>query len=234
MLEVGHIDVFYGSFQVLRDVSIQVGDGDLVVLVGSNGHGKSTLLKAICGLAKPKVGTIIYNGTPINPLPCHKIVEMGLTYIAEDRELFSEMSVIENLKLGAFTNNARRQYKENVELVFQLFPKLSLLANRSALTLSGGEARMLAIGRGLMSSAKFLAIDEPSLGLAPNLRSEVYSTIQKIHERGISILLVEQSLPQVLEMATRVFLMEEGQIVFEGNREQARKEERLSGAYLVS
>jgi branched-chain amino acid transport system ATP-binding protein len=232
MLEVDKIDTFYGEFQVLRKVSIDVGKGELKVLLGPNGHGKSTLLKAICGLIKPASGSIRFEGREISHLPSDKIVEMGVTYIAEDRELFPEMTVMENLKMGAYNRNARQSEAQNLEYVFELFPKLKVMSKRWASTLSGGEARMLAIARGLMSNARFLAIDEPSLGLAPILRIEVLNKIKEIHANGMSILLVEQNIPQFAELADDIYLMEEGQIVFSGDKQEALNNPTLKEAYL--
>ena len=185
MLEVNRLSTFYGQFQALKDVSINVAEAELVAIFGPNGHGKSTLLKTICGLLIPQSGTINYHGREIQGLATKTIVEMGLVYIPEDRYLFTELTILENLKLGAFNRNARSKEKLNLDYVFELFPRLRDWKNRQALTLSGGEARMLAIGRGLMSSPKFLAIDEPSIGLAPNLRANVFTKIKEINTSGI-------------------------------------------------
>ena len=197
MLEVDKINTFYGEFQALKEVSIKVNDGELVVIFGPNGHGKSTLLKTICGLLTPTSGCIKFDGKQVNGVPTPKIVEMGIVYIAEERHLFPEMTVLENLKLGAYNRDVRPKENENFDYVFQLFPRLKEWRKRITSTLSGGEARMLAIGRGLMSAAKFLAIDEPSFGLAPNLSTDVFNRIKEIKESGISVLLVEQSIAQV-------------------------------------
>jgi len=232
MLEINKVNTFYGEFQVLKDVSLKVNDGELVVLFGPNGHGKSTLLKTICGLLTPASGSIKFNGEEITKLPTQKIVEMGLVYIAEARHLFPEMTVLENLKLGAYNANARRKEAENLDYVFQLFPRLKGWRNRLASTLSGGEARMLAIGRGLMSSAKFLAIDEPSFGLAPHLRIDVFKKIGEVKKSGVSILLVEQAIAEATELADRVYLMEDGRIVFEGDKEEALSNKTVREAFL--
>ena len=232
MLEVEEIDVFYGEFQVLSKVSIEVGEGELRILLGPNGHGKSTLLKTISGLLKPASGSIRFGDQPISQLPCEKIVERGLIYIAEDRELFPEMTVMENLKMGAYSRSARKSEAENMEYVFELFPKLKWMGKRFASTLSGGEARMLAIARGLMSNAKFLAVDEPSLGLAPILRVEVFNKLKEIHAKGMSILLVEQNIPQLADIAEKIYLMEEGRIVFSGDNEEAKDNPDFREAFL--
>jgi branched-chain amino acid transport system ATP-binding protein len=232
MLEVDKLNTYYGEFHVLKDVSVKVDEGELVVIFGPNGHGKSTLLKTICGLLKPASGYVKFDGGHISGMPTEKIVDMGMVYIAEDRHLFPEMTVMKNLKLGAYTPHARLKEAENLEYVFQLFPKLKVRINQNASTLSGGEARMLAIGRGLMSQAKFLAIDEPSLGLAPIVRHDVFRTIKEIHDGGISILLVEQSVARIAEMADRTYLMEDGRIVFEGGKDEALKDEHVREVFL--
>jgi branched-chain amino acid transport system ATP-binding protein len=232
MLKVEEVNTFYDEFHVLRDVSIDVNQAELVALLGPNGHGKSTLLKTICGLLIPSSGSIKYHDEEINSSTSERLVEMGLVYIAEDRHLFPDMTVLENLKLGAYNRSAREKEDENLEYVLEMFPKLKILLKRYASNLSGGEARMLAIGRGLMSNAKLLAIDEPSLGLAPNLRLEVLNKIAEVNKSGITILLVEQSTPQLSEMADRFYLMEEGQITFAGNQQDALCNERLKEAFL--
>jgi branched-chain amino acid transport system ATP-binding protein len=216
----------------LHEVSIKVNDGELVVVFGPNGHGKSTLLKTICGLLTPTSGSIKFSGKQINGLPTEEIVEMGLVYIAEERHLFPQMTVLENLQLGAYNRNARPKENENLDYVFQLFPRLKEWRKRPASTLSGGEARMLAIGRGLMSNARFLVVDEPSFGLAPNLRIDVFNKIKEIKESGISVLLVEQSVAEASKLADRIYLMEDGRIVFEGGKEEALSNEHVKEVFL--
>lgn len=232
MLEVDKLDAFYGEVQVVKQVSLIVNEGELVVLLGPNGHGKSTLLKTICGLHPCGSGHVKFDGVEVNKLPSQKIVERGLVYVAEERRLFPEMTIMENLKMGAYNINARREEDKNLDYVFQLFPRLEKRKGQLASTLSGGEARMLAIGRGLMSSAKFLALDEPSLGLAPNTSADVFERIDEINDSGVSILLVEQSVVQASELADRIYLMEDGQIVFEGDKEQALSDEHVKEVYL--
>ena len=232
MLEVDKINAYYGDFQALYDVSLKADEGRLVALFGPNGHGKSTLLKTICGLLKPASGSIRYNGVDITRLSIEKIVEMGVVYIAEDRHLFPEMTVLENLKMGAVNKNAHNKEKENLEYVINLFPKLKTLQKNIASTLSGGEARMVAIGRGLMSNALFLALDEPSLGLSPKLRIDVFERIKEIKNRGVNILLVEQSTADIADMADSLYLMEDGRIVFEGGKEEALSDEHLRKVFL--
>jgi len=232
MLEVKELSTFYGEFQALHDVSLKVDDGEFVITLGPNGHGKSTLLKTICGLLPPTSGSIKFDGKEISKLPAQKLVKMGIVYIAEDRHLFPQMTVLENLKLGAYNISARSKEAKNLDYVFELFPKLKEWRKRQTQTLSGGEARMLAIGRGLMSNAKFLAIDEPSLGLAPHLRTDVFRKIGEINESGISILLVEQNVVEILELADRIYLMEDGRIVFEGGKEEALSNKQVKEVFL--
>jgi len=229
---VDKINSFYGEFRVLYDVSLQVNDGELIVVFGPNGHGKSTLLKTICGLHHPVSGSISFDGKEITGLPTLKLVEMGVVYIAEDRHLFPQMTVLENLKLGAYNTNARSKEAESLDYVLKLFPRLKERMDKQAQTLSGGEARMLAIGRGLMSNAKFLAIDEPSLGLAPNLRAEVFKKISDINKAGITVLMVEQDITEASEYANRIYLVEDGRIVFEGTEEEVSKNEHVREVFL--
>jgi len=232
MLEVKELSTYYGEFQALHDVSLQVDHGEFVVTFGPNGHGKSTLLKTICGLLPSASGSVIFEGKEIGKLSAKKLVEMGIVYIAEDRHLFPQMSVLNNLILGAYNAKARPREVENLERVFKLFPKLKKFAHRYAETLSGGEARMLAIGRGLMSDARFLAIDEPSLGLAPNLRAEVFERIQDINKSGITVLMVEQDITEASEYADRIYLMEDGRIVFHGNKEEVMSNKHVREVFL--
>jgi branched-chain amino acid transport system ATP-binding protein len=232
MLKVSHLNAYYGESHVLRDVSVFVDKGEVVVMLGPNGHGKSTLLKSICGLVEEVTGTITYQDKGINGLATENIVNLGLIYIAENRELFPNMTVMENLKMGAYSKNARPQEKENLKWVFDLFPRLVERQKQFASTMSGGEARMLAVARGLMSNADFLCIDEPSLGLQPSLRHEIFSIIRQINDQGKTVLLVEQNIPQIAELADRIYVMEEGQISFEGNKDEALSNEHLKEIFL--
>jgi branched-chain amino acid transport system ATP-binding protein len=232
MLEVNNLNTYYGESHVLRDVSVSVNQGEVVVLLGPNGHGKSTLLKSICGLVDKVKGRITYQDQDINGMRAEKIVNMGITYIAENRELFPYMTVLDNLKLGAYSKNARANEKENLERVFELFPRLVDRQKQFASTMSGGEARMLAVARGLMSNADFLCIDEPSLGLQPSLRLEVFSTIKEINKQGKTVFLVEQNIPQIAELADRIYVMEEGRISFEGSKDEALSDEHLKEIFL--
>lgn len=232
MIKVEGLNAYYGDFHVLKDVCLKVGKGQVVVMLGPNGHGKSTLLKSVCGLVDRVTGSILYNDENIAGLKAEKLVNQGITYIAENRELFGEMTVLENLKLGAYSRSARPFEKKNLEKVFSLFPRLKDRRPQLASTLSGGEARMLAIARGLMSNASFLAIDEPSLGLQPNLRDEVANIIRQINSQGMTILVVEQNIPQIIELADTIYVLEEGQISFEGSKEDALSNDHLKEIFL--
>jgi branched-chain amino acid transport system ATP-binding protein len=206
------LDVFYGEYQVLHDVSIDVAHGELVAVFGPNGHGKSTLLKTLAGLVRPAAGSIVFDDVDITRRSVRAIVEAGLLYVPEERHLFLDMTVRDNLRLGAYTKRARRKEKENYELVFHLFPRLEERQRQMARTLSGGEAQMLAMGRGLMGDAAFMLIDEPSLGLAPNLVDQIFASIREINSHGIGVLLVEQNVLQACELCERVYLVEEGRV----------------------
>ena len=232
MLNVNNLDAYYGESHVLKDVSIEVNHGEVVVILGPNGHGKSTLLKSICGLVDKMEGKIIYQNQDISGLSTEKLVDLGVIYISENRELFPYMTVLENLKLGAYSQNARPYERKNLEWVLDLFPRLAERKKQIAATMSGGEARMLAVARGLMSNPEFLCIDEPSLGLQPSLRHELFSTIKQINEQDKTVLLVEQNIPQIAELANRRYVLEEGQISFEGNKEEALSDEHLKEIFL--
>jgi branched-chain amino acid transport system ATP-binding protein len=232
MLEVEHLSAFYGEYQAIHDVSLNVPDGSLVSIFGPNGHGKSTLLKTICGLMKAASGVIRFNGEEIQGLPSHKLVELGVVLISEERHLFPEMTVMENLRLGAYAKTARTKESENLQFVFDMFPKLKILSKKTAQTLSGGEARMLAIGRGLMSSPRFLAIDEPSFGLAPILRTQVFEQIVALKNRGLSVLLVEQTTGDIAEQSDYIYLLEDGRIAFSGDKSAALRDDAVRKVFL--
>ncbi|MCK5695820.1 MAG: ABC transporter ATP-binding protein [Desulfobacula sp.] len=232
MLSIENLNAYYGQAHVLKDVSINVNEGEVVVMLGPNGHGKSTLLKSLCGMVDSKHGKILYKDQDIIKCSSEKIVNMGITYIAENRELFPYMSVMENLKLGAYSKNARKHEKKNLEKVFSLFPRLAERTKQYASTMSGGEAKMLAIARGLMSNADFLAIDEPALGLQPNLRLEVAKIIKEINKQGKTILVVEQNIPQITDLADKLYVLEEGHITFEGSKDDALSHDNLKEIFL--
>jgi branched-chain amino acid transport system ATP-binding protein len=232
MLEVKKIDVFYGDAQALWEVTFTVNQGEIVTLVGSNGAGKSTILKAISGLAPPASGEIIFEGVRIEATKAHRIVEMGIAHIPEGRRLWPGLSVLENLELGAYAKNARVVREESMEWVLSLFPLLKERRGQMAGTLSGGEQQMLAIGRGLLSRPKLLILDEPSLGLSPLLVGEVFETIQKINVQGVTILLVEQNVNIALSISSRGYVMETGRIVISGSGKELLSDEHIKTAYL--
>lgn len=219
MLKVDKVNVSYGELPVLWDVSISLGDEEIVVLLGPNGHGKTTLLKTISGLLRPSSGSITFDGEEISRLSPIKIVERGIIHIPGGASVFPDMTVHTNLLLGAYTREAWRKRSESFRYVYELFPVLKERKNQLARTLSGGERQMLALGRGLMSSANVLMIDEPSMGLAPTLAEDVYNKIEKIRKLKVSILVVEQNVDLVADLADRFYLIENGRIISEGTKE---------------
>jgi len=232
MLEVNGIDVFYGPLQVLWNISVKVLKGETIGIFGSNGHGKTTLLKTISGLLVPSKGVIKFDGKEINNKPPHEIVKLGIVHVMQGRHLFPDMSVIENLKLGAYVSDAWKRRHDNLEKVFRIFPVLKERRNQRAGTLSGGERQMVAIGRGLMSNAKLLMLDEPSLGLAPNLVQEISKKIQDIKKTGIDVILVDQNVGLIEALSDRMYLIENGRVMVEGKKEDMQKNEYVRKAYL--
>jgi branched-chain amino acid transport system ATP-binding protein len=216
MLEISKLHVFYGKSQALRDVSLRVNEKEIVALVGTNGAGKTTLLNTVSGLLHPASGSVEFLGKRIDRLAPHKIMQLGICQIPEGRKLFVDMTVGENLEMGAYSSGAWRRKKETLEQVYQLFPVLKERRNQPASKLSGGERQMVAIGRGLMSSPRLCMFDEPSYGLAPKLFSEVLEVIKELRAQGITIFLVEQNVRNTLEVADRAYVLENGQIVLEG------------------
>jgi branched-chain amino acid transport system ATP-binding protein len=232
MLEVSSLDVFYGKSQALRDVSLRVNEGEIVALVGANGAGKTTLLNTISGLLRPASGSVDFLDERIDRLAPHKIMKLGICQIPEGRKLFSDMTVGENLEMGAYSSGAWKRRKETLEQVYQVFPVLKERARQSAKKLSGGERQMVAIGRGLMSNPRLCMFDEPSYGLAPKLFSEVLEVIKHLREQGITVFLVEQNVRRTLETADRAYVLENGQIVLEGKGKDLLQDELVKKAYL--
>lgn len=232
MLKVNNIDTFYGKAQALWDVSLRIDEAEIVALIGSNGAGKSTLLDTISGLLRPTSGSIEFLDQRIDGLAPHVIVGLGVSHVPEGRKLFSEMSVRENLELGAYTPEAWKRKGETIKQVYQVFPALKEREKQLARTLSGGEQQMLAMGRGLMSGPKLCMFDEPSYGLAPRLMMEVFEVIKSLREQGITILLIEQNVPRTLEIADRAYVLENGQVVLEGTCAQCLENEHVRKAYL--
>ncbi len=232
MLEVNKINTFYGNIQVLWDVSLKVNQGEIVALIGGNGAGKSTLVHAITGLLRITSGSIKFLNQQIDGLEPHKITELGVSHIPEGRKLFTEMSVLENLEMGAYPKDAWKNRKNTLEHVFKIFPRLKEREKQLARTLSGGEQQMLAMGRGLMPSPKLCIVDEPSNGLAPMVVMEVFKIIQELRKQGITILLIEQNVKQTLEISDRAYVLENGRIVMEGDCATCLASEHIRKAYL--
>jgi branched-chain amino acid transport system ATP-binding protein len=232
MLKVSDLNAGYEGSEVLHSLSLQVGDGEAVVVLGPNGHGKTTLLRAISGLIHPTAGTIEFDGRVISGMRASEIVAAGIIHIPQGDLPFPELSVMENLLMGAYRAEAWTERKSKLEQVFTLFPVLGERPNQLARSLSGGERRMLALGRGLMSKAKLLMIDEPSLGLAPFLIEDVYQTIRNIRKTGLSILLADENADQIEGLADRVYLLESGTLVKEGTVDDMFQDEALLAAYL--
>lgn len=232
MLEVKAIDAGYGFLQVLWDVSLQVEKGEFVALVGPNGAGKTTTLRAIAGLINPTEGDIAFEGGSIVHIPAHKICHEGISYISETLNLFTDMSIRENLLLGAYIVRDRDRMMETLDFVFELFPRLEERQDQLAGTLSGGERKMLAIGRGIMSNPRLLLVDEPSLGLAPNLTINVFQALEKLRQSGVTILLVEQNVNTTLKITDRAYVLEQGRIVMEGDSKELLQNEHVKSAYL--
>ena len=232
MLAVDSVSVFYEDMQALSDVSFRVNEGEIVAIVGSNGAGKTTILRTISGLLRPKNGSINFLGQRVDRLETHSIVDAGIAHIPEGRGLFPYMTVMENLKLGAYSYVARKHMKKNLKWVFDLFPVLEERENQLAGTLSGGEQQMLAIGRGLMLRPKLLLLDEPSIGLMPKLVLKTFETVTEINKQGVTILLVEQNVRHALELANRGYVLESGRVVMEGLGKELLSEDLIKKTYL--
>jgi branched-chain amino acid transport system ATP-binding protein len=232
MLEVSNLSVSYGKSQALRDISLKVDEREIVALVGTNGAGKTTLLNTISGLLRPASGSVEFLGKRIDRLAPHSIVKLGISHIPEGRKLFADMTVLENLEMGAYSSEAWKRKEQTLEQVYQIFPVLRERGRQLASKLSGGERQMVAIGRGLMSNPRLCMFDEPSYGLAPKLFSEVIDVIKQLREQGITIFLVEQNVRQTLETADRVYVLENGQIVLEGKGKNLLQNEQVKTAYL--
>lgn len=232
MLKVRNIDVYYGDLQVLRNVSFEVIENEILVLIGANGAGKSTIIKTISSLLTPEKGAIEFNGERLDRKPPHEIIQNGIVHVPEGRRLFTEMSVEENLIMGSLYGEAKKKRFETIELVYDLFPRLRERRKQMAGTLSGGEQQMTAIGRGLMSKPKIMMFDEPSLGLAPILVESIFEMIRKINHEGVTILLVEQNVNMTLAMCNRACVLENGRIVLEGTGKELLENDRVKEAFL--
>ena len=232
LLDVRDLTVYYESVLALDNVSLTVGDGEIVAMIGPNGAGKSTVLKAICGLVKPKSGKILFKGEDINGNQPYQLVEKGLCLVPEGRRVFSSMTVLENLEMGAYTRNDKKTLQEDIDKVLSLFPILKERQRQRAGTLSSGEQQMLAIGRALMLKPKLLLLDEPSLGLSPNYINTVFEKIKEINKDGTTILLVEQNARMALEYADRGYVFEIGKIAFKDKAENLLKDDKVRKAFL--
>ena len=232
MLKVDNIDVYYGAIHAIKGVSIQVGKGEIVTLVGSNGAGKSTTLRTISGLLKPKNGSILFEDNHIEGMPAHKIVGMGLCQVPEGRRVFANMTVMENLELGAYLRSDKDEIARDLEDVFKKFPRLLDRKDQVSGTLSGGEQQMLAMGRALMGRPRLLLLDEPSMGLAPLLVKEIFHIIQEINASGTTVLLVEQNANMALSIADKAYVLETGRIALAGTAKELASSEAVRKAYL--
>jgi len=231
-LEVRDLDTFYGNIHALQGISLAVHDGEIVTLIGANGAGKSTTLRTISGILQPRAGQITLDGQRIDSLPPHRIVELGVCQVPEGRRIFSRMTVLENLEMGAFARKDRGQLRAELDRIFELFPRLKERIGQKGGTLSGGEQQMLAIGRALMSRPKILLLDEPSMGLAPILVETIFRTVQEINQQGVTVLLVEQNALMALQVAHRGYVLETGAIVLADSAASLRENETVQKAYL--
>ena len=232
MLEVKNLKVHYGVIQAIKGISFEVNEGEVIALIGANGAGKTTTLQTITGMLKPSEGEILFEGQDIVKVPGHKIVSMGMAHVPEGRRVFAELSVYENLKLGAYTRKDKNEIAESLAKVYKSFPRLEERKNQLAGTLSGGEQQMLAMGRALMSKPKIILMDEPSMGLSPIYVNEIFDIIKEVSASGTTVLLVEQNAKKALSIADRAYVLETGKIVLEGDAKQLMNDESVKKAYL--
>ena len=232
ILELKDVDVYYGAIQALKGISLSIKQGEIVTMIGANGAGKSTTLNTISGLNRPKKGNLYFKGEAIDRTPPHRIVELGIPQVPEGRRIFANLSVLENLELGAYIRRDRHKIKQDLEKIFILFPRLKERVKQNAGTLSGGEQQMLAIGRALMSAPQVLLLDEPSLGLAPLLVKSIFKALEEINREGTTILLVEQNAYMALNLAHRGYVMETGKIVLEDEAKNLLNNQKVKEAYL--
>lgn len=232
LLNVKNINVYYGVIQAIKDVSFEVNEGEIVALIGANGAGKTSIMKTISGLLHSQGGSLEFDGRDISKLPAHKIPGLGLVQVPEGRRVFTEMTVLENLEMGAFLRKDKEGIQDDLEKIYQRFPRLKERKNQLAGTLSGGEQQMLAMGRALMARPKLLLLDEPSMGLSPILVSEIFDIIKKINADGVTVLLVEQNANKALSIANRAYVLETGRITISGHAEEVANNPKVKEAYL--
>nr|WP_330398976.1 ABC transporter ATP-binding protein [Lachnoclostridium sp. An76] len=232
MLEVKDLEVYYGVIQAIKGISFHVDKGEVIALIGANGAGKTTTLHTVTGLISPKNGHVLFEGKDITKVPAHKIVSMGMAHVPEGRRVFAELSVYENLKMGAYTRKDKNEIEESLKNVYKRFPRLEERKNQMAGTLSGGEQQMLAMGRALMSKPKIILMDEPSMGLSPIMVNEIFDIIRSVSESGTTVLLVEQNAKKALAIADRAYVLETGKIVLEGKAKDLLEDDSIKKAYL--
>ena len=232
MLSVNNLQVHYGMIQAIKDVSFEVNEGEVIALIGANGAGKTTILHTVSGLLQPTKGSIIFEGQDISKIPAHKIVSLGMAHVPEGRRVFAQLTVLENLKLGAYTRKDKNEMEETLKMIYKRFPRLEERKNQIAGTLSGGEQQMLAMGRALMSHPKIILMDEPSMGLSPIFVEEVFKIIRDISTEGVTVLLVEQNAKKALNIADRAYVLETGNIILQGDAKKLMNDESVKKAYL--
>ena len=232
MLEIKDLQVYYGVIQAIKGISFEVNKGEVIALIGANGAGKTTILHTITGLISPKSGSIIYEGKNITKIPGYKIVSMGMAHVPEGRRVFTNLTVLQNLKLGAYTRKDKKEIEDTLQMVYERFPRLEERKNQVAGTLSGGEQQMLAMGRALMSHPQIILMDEPSMGLSPIFVNEIFDIIKEVSKSGTTVLLVEQNAKKALSIADRGYVLETGNIVLEGSAEELLHNDSIKKAYL--
>lgn len=232
MLEIKDLEVYYGMIQAIKGISFEVNEGEVIALIGANGAGKTTTLQTITGMLQAKKGHIIFEGQDITKIPGHKIVSMGMAHVPEGRRVFAQLSVLENLKMGAYTRKDKAEIAESLQKVYKSFPRLEERKNQPAGTLSGGEQQMLAMGRALMSKPRIILMDEPSMGLSPIFVEEIFNIIKEISASGTTVLLVEQNAKKALSIADRAYVLETGKIVLDGDAKELMNNDQIKKAYL--
>lgn len=232
MLSVKDLEVHYGVIKAIKGVSFDVNEGEVIALIGANGAGKTTILHTISGLLKPTAGSVMFEGQDITKVPAHKIVSLGMAHVPEGRRVFSQLSVLQNLKMGAYTRNDKAEMEEMLQMIYKRFPRLEERKNQTAGTLSGGEQQMLAMGRALMSHPRIILMDEPSMGLSPIFVEEIFNIIRDISAEGTTVLLVEQNAKKALQIANRAYVLETGNIILSGDAKELMNDESVKKAYL--